>query len=129
MAARRKNPRLWAAFAVTATLALGGLAAPSHADEPAPTAASAGLSDPIPEKPAQSRTGLVLTEYAQFPKSEPVPAPTDPRLMRHARINTINELPDGSGRMATPDLNGTLYLTDPGTAARTQAAPRTCTST
>ncbi|MGW0288288.1 PQQ-dependent sugar dehydrogenase, partial [Streptomyces sp. NPDC003236] len=39
--------------------------------------------------------------------------------MRHARINTINELPDGSGRMATPDLNGTLYLTDPGTATRT----------
>ncbi|RFC70546.1 PQQ-dependent sugar dehydrogenase [Streptomyces sp. AcE210] len=118
MAARRKNPRLWAAFAVTATLALGGLAAPSHADEPAPAAATAGLGDPIPEKPAQSRTGLVLTEYAQFPKSEPVPAPTDPRLMRHARINTINELPDGSGRMATPDLNGTLYLTDPGTAGK-----------
>ncbi|WP_330247261.1 PQQ-dependent sugar dehydrogenase [Streptomyces sp. NBC_00562] len=117
MASRRTYRRPWAAVAVSAALALGGLAAPSHADEPA--AATAALTDPIPQKPVQSRTGLVLQEFAQFPKSEPVPAPTDPRLMRHARINTINELPDGSGRMATPDLNGTLYLTDPGTATRT----------
>ncbi|MGW3622977.1 PQQ-dependent sugar dehydrogenase [Streptomyces sp. NPDC000880] len=121
MASRRTYRRNWAALAVSAALALGGLAAPSHADEPAPAAATAALTDPIPQKPAQSRTGLVLQEFAQFPKSDPAPAPTDPRLMRHARINTINELPDGSGRMATPDLNGTLYFTDRGAATRTTA--------
>ncbi|MFF9511982.1 PQQ-dependent sugar dehydrogenase [Streptomyces sp. NPDC014724] len=116
MASRRTYRKSWAAVAAVAALAVGGLAAPSHADEPAAT--TAALTDPIPQKPVQSRTGLVLQEFAQFPKSEPVPAPTDPRLARHARINTINELPDGSGRMATPDLNGTLYLTDPGAATR-----------
>lgn len=54
--------------------------------------------------------GLVVEEVAQFPKSEPTPAPTDPRLMRHARINYLGELPDDSGRLYVPDLNGTLYL-------------------
>ena len=30
--------------------------------------------------------------------------------MRHARINGLTELPDGSGRFSVPDLNGKLYL-------------------
>ncbi|HTF09546.1 MAG TPA: PQQ-dependent sugar dehydrogenase, partial [Asanoa sp.] len=60
------------------------------------------------------RIGLVLEEYASFPKTEPTPAPTDARLMRQARINTIMELPDGSGRRAVPDLNGKLYLVENG---------------
>ncbi|MEU8238724.1 PQQ-dependent sugar dehydrogenase [Actinoplanes missouriensis] len=82
---------------------------------PAPAMAAAEpIDDPVPVEPVASRLGLVLDEYAQFPQSTPTPAPTDPRLMRHARINTIFELPDGSGRRAVPDLNGNLYLVKDG---------------
>ncbi|GID33446.1 PQQ-dependent sugar dehydrogenase [Paractinoplanes brasiliensis] len=52
----------------------------------------------------------MLTEYAQFPKSETNPPLVDQRLNRVARINTVMELPDGSGRRAVPDLNGSLYI-------------------
>ncbi|MEV4390257.1 hypothetical protein AB0J68_31875, partial [Micromonospora sp. NPDC049580] len=79
-----------------------------------PARAADAVYDPIPEMPAQSRLGLVLSEYARFPQSYPTPAPTDQRLMRTARINTIMELPDGSGRRAVPDLNGNLYLVENG---------------
>jgi hypothetical protein len=72
------------------------------------------LADPIPEKPVVSGLGLTVTEFAQFPKSEPTPAPTDPRLMRHARINYLGEVPDWSRRMYVPDLNGKLYFVRPG---------------
>jgi glucose/arabinose dehydrogenase len=72
------------------------------------------ITDPIPEEPIQSRLGLVLEEYAQLPESEPTPAPTDRRLMRHNRINYIGEVPDESGRMYLPDLNGPLYLLEDG---------------
>ncbi|MEV0717162.1 hypothetical protein AB0H87_21430, partial [Asanoa sp. NPDC050611] len=92
----------------TACLTAGALvlsllvASPAQAADP--------IYDPVPESQVQSRLGLVLEEYASFPKTEPTPAPTDARLMRQARINTIMELPDGSGRRAVPDLNGKLYL-------------------
>jgi hypothetical protein len=90
-----------------ATLALSLLvASPARAADP--------VYDPVPESQVQSRIGLVLEEYASFPKTEPTPAPTDGRLMRQARINTIMELPDGSGRRAVPDLNGKLYLVENG---------------
>ncbi|GGO26970.1 PQQ-dependent sugar dehydrogenase [Micromonospora parathelypteridis] len=79
-----------------------------------PARAADAVYDPIPEMPIQSRLGLVLSEYTNFPQSQPTPAPTDPRLMRTARINTIMELPDGSGRRAVPDLNGNLYLVENG---------------
>jgi hypothetical protein len=72
------------------------------------------IPDPIPQDPVQSGLGLVLEEYAQFPKTEPTPAPIDERLMRHARINYIGEIPDGSGRQFVPDLNGPLYVFDKG---------------
>ena len=89
------------------TLALSLLvASPARAADP--------VYDPVPESQVQSRIGLVLEEYASFPKTEPTPAPTDARLMRQARINTIMELPDGSGRRAVPDLNGKLYLVENG---------------
>ncbi|GIF71585.1 hypothetical protein Asi02nite_11030 [Asanoa siamensis] len=68
----------------------------------------------MPTAQVQSRLGLVLSEYTSFPKSEPTPAPTDGRLMRQARINTIMEVPDGSGRRAVPDLNGKLYFVEGG---------------
>jgi glucose/arabinose dehydrogenase len=77
-------------------------------------AADGAVYDPIPTEPVTSRLGLVLQEYASFPQSDPTPAPTDARLMRKARINTIMELPDGSGRRAVPDLNGNLYFVENG---------------
>ncbi|SEG95312.1 Carbohydrate binding module (family 35) [Nonomuraea solani] len=69
------------------------------------------IADPIPQNPIQADLGLVLTEYAQFPRSEPVPTPTDARLMRHARINHLSQLADG--RRVVPDLNGRLYTMPP----------------
>ncbi|GAB3462199.1 hypothetical protein GCM10027436_71850 [Actinophytocola sediminis] len=61
------------------------------------------MPDPVP-----ANLGITVEEFAQFPKTEPVPAPTDQRLVRHARINHLGELPDG--RMYVPDLNGQMYL-------------------
>jgi len=68
------------------------------------------IGDPIPQNPIASGLGLILTEYAQFPKSDPIPTPTDSRLMRWARINHLGEVPGGSGRRYVPDLNGKLYF-------------------
>jgi glucose/arabinose dehydrogenase len=73
------------------------------------------ISDPIPEDPVPSDLALTLEDFAAFPKSEPVPPPTDPRLMRWARINYVDELPDRSGRRYVPDLNGMLYFVHDGT--------------
>ncbi len=72
------------------------------------------ITDPIPEEPITSGLGLVLTEFASFPKSEPTPPPTDQRLVRWARINYLGEVPDGSGRLFVPDLNGKMYLLEHG---------------
>ncbi len=77
----------------------------AQADEP--------IQDPLPD-PVPSSLGLTVEEFARFPKSEPVPPPTDPRLMRHARINYLGEVPDGSGRLYVPDLNGRMYLVEHG---------------
>jgi glucose/arabinose dehydrogenase len=76
-----------------------------QATEPSP---GTPVSDPIPQEPIPSELGLTLTQFAQFPRSNPVPAPTDPRLRRHARINYLGQIP-GSSRLFTPDLNGRLY--------------------
>ncbi|MPZ97009.1 MAG: hypothetical protein GEU96_19380 [Propionibacteriales bacterium] len=75
----------------------------------------APIDDPIPTDPVDAGLALTVEEFASFPKSEPVPAPVDPRLMRQARINYLGEVPDGSGRMYVPDLNGKLYLVEDGT--------------
>ncbi|SDZ16254.1 Glucose/arabinose dehydrogenase, beta-propeller fold [Micromonospora pattaloongensis] len=101
----RRSP-LTAGLAAVAVALSTLVAAPARAGEP--------VHDPVPEMPSQSRLGLVLSEYASFPQSSPNPAPVDRRLMRTARINTIMELPDGSGRRAVPDLNGNLYLVEGG---------------
>ncbi|WP_327590616.1 PQQ-dependent sugar dehydrogenase [Nonomuraea sp. NBC_00507] len=70
------------------------------------------LDDPIPEKPTSSGLTLTLEEFASFPKTDTTPAPTDPRLVRWARINYLGELPDGSRRLYVNDLNGKLYFLD-----------------
>ena len=76
---------------------------------------STPILDPIPEAPIPSGLALAVETFAVFPKSEPIPAPTDPRLVRTARINYLGEIPDGSGRMFVPDINGALYLVTHGT--------------
>jgi hypothetical protein len=77
-------------------------------------AAPGPVYDPVPTEPVASRLGLVLTEYARFPQSFTDPPLIDQRLNRIARINTIMEVPDGSGRRAVPDLNGNLYFVENG---------------
>ena len=96
-------------FSLILALIVALLAAP-----PAPAQQDDPIADPIPEDPVPSGLGLVVEEVASFPKSEPTPPPTDPRLMRQARINYIGEVPDGSGRTYVPDLNGKLYLVEDG---------------
>ena len=81
---------------------------------PAAQAADGAVYDPVPTEPVTSKLGLVLSQYAQFPQSFTQPPLEDQRLNRIARINTIMELPDGSGRRAVPDLNGNLYLVENG---------------
>jgi glucose/arabinose dehydrogenase len=97
-------------YLVAGVVALVGLVLPApmasaQSDEP--------LADPLPD-PITSDLGLIVEEFATFPESEPVPTPTDQRLMRHARINYLGEVPDGSGRLFVPDLNGMLYLVEDG---------------
>ncbi|ONI81190.1 hypothetical protein ALI144C_21875 [Actinosynnema sp. ALI-1.44] len=86
---------------------------------PAPTAVADDLpvTDPIPEKPITSGIALTLAEVITMPRSEPTPPVTDARLRRHARINYFGELPDSSGRMYVPDLNGKLYFVKDGQSA------------
>jgi hypothetical protein len=95
-----------------------GVASDPASSEPAASqstlAADEPLLDPIPEDPRPADLALTLEEVVQFPASEPFPLTTDPRLVRRARINFFGELPDGSRRMYTPDLNGSLYFTKDG---------------
>lgn len=95
--------------------------APERAEQPeaetveiANATSAPPIRDPIPEDPIPSHLALTVEEFAAFPKSEPVPPPIDPRLMRGARINYLGEVPDRSGRMYVPDLNGTLYFVEDG---------------
>jgi Glucose / Sorbosone dehydrogenase len=91
-------------------LAAAVLAAPAGAQSGEP------IRDPIPEQPIQSGLGLELTEFTRLPQSNTYPGPpVDGRLVRWNRINYLGELPDGSGRMYVPDLNGKLYLLEDGT--------------
>lgn len=94
-----------AAPAVNGAPSTNGADAAAQADEP--------LQDPLPD-PVPSSLGLTVEEFAQLPKSEPTPPPTDQRLVRWARINHVGEVPDGSGRLYVPDLNGNMYLLDHG---------------
>ncbi len=104
MGVRRRWVPAIIATAVAATL----MAPPAGAGST--TSTDAPITDPVPEQPEQSRLGLVLQEHAQLPASQPTPPATDQRLMRHNRINYVGEVPDGTGRMYVPDLNGPLHL-------------------
>jgi hypothetical protein len=99
----------WWVTAVTTSLVAAALS--PLATSATATDASGPGAPPIPPDPEPSNLGLVLEEYAQLPASEPNGPWTDVRLGdRHNRINYIGEVPDGSGRLYVPDLNGDLYL-------------------
>ncbi len=76
------------------------------------------IKDPLPN-PTLSGLGITLTQFATFPQSTAVPTPTDSRLNVRARINFLGEIPDGTGRLFTPDLNGKLYHLRAGQAPAT----------
>lgn len=104
-----RSTRWWVAAVTTSlvTAALSPLALPASADD----RGSGPGAPPIPPDPTPSTLGLVLEEYAQLPASTPNGPWTDARLgARHNRINYVGEVPDGSGRLYVPDLNGNLYL-------------------
>ncbi|MGQ0483261.1 MAG: PQQ-dependent sugar dehydrogenase [Pseudonocardia sp.] len=65
---------------------------------------------PLPD-PTPTGLGVTLTEFATLPPSKTnPPVPRGDKLDRRNRINYLGELPDGSGRLFVPDLNGRLYL-------------------
>ncbi|MGH9246457.1 MAG: PQQ-dependent sugar dehydrogenase [Acidimicrobiales bacterium] len=101
------KPSRYVQVGLAAVLALSLAAPPAAAQSDEP------LVDPLPD-PITSTLGLTVEEFLTFPESEPVPPPTDERLIRHARINYLGEVPDGSGRLYVPDLNGMLYLVEDG---------------
>jgi glucose/arabinose dehydrogenase len=76
------------------------------------------LIDPLPQ-PTESNLTITLEEFAQLPESEMEPPGTG-RLDRWNRINYVGEVPDGSGRLFVPDLNGPMYLLDKETGEHTE---------
>ncbi|GAA4884367.1 PQQ-dependent sugar dehydrogenase [Serinicoccus chungangensis] len=69
------------------------------------------LLNPLPD-PEPSVLGIEVEELVQLPESSTTPAASDQRLIRHNRITHLDEIPDGSGRLAIPDMNEMLYLVD-----------------
>lgn len=69
------------------------------------------LLNPLPD-PELSTLGIEIEELVQLPASQTTPATQDQRLIRHNRITHLDEVPDGSGRLAVPDMNAILYMVD-----------------
>ncbi|PWD50373.1 glucose dehydrogenase [Serinibacter arcticus] len=69
------------------------------------------LLNPLPD-PTPVSLGIEVEELAQLPASTTTPATQDQRLIRHNRVQHVDEVPDGSGRLAVPDMNAILYLVD-----------------
>src|SRR6056300_2044329 len=66
------------------------------------TAQNQPVDDPAPTPTASGLT-LTLEEFATIPASSVPPAPT-------TRIVYLSEIPDGSGHLVVPDLNGKVWL-------------------
>jgi glucose/arabinose dehydrogenase len=99
------------AVVVAATVAVGSGALPVPRDLPR---TDGPITDPILEKPIVSGLALTLKEFVTMPPSDPPPI-DDLRVKRWARINFLGEVPDRSGRLFVPDLNGKMYLIEQGT--------------
>ncbi len=108
------TPKVLAGLAATLVLAACG-GSPGVDGEPDPrefptlkpfAAPSPPLQDPKPDG-----LTVTLTKFAQLPPSTTNPrVPRGDKLDRHNRINYLGEVPDGSGRLYVPDLNGSLYF-------------------
>jgi hypothetical protein len=82
--------------------------------QPGVSQATGPLIYPLAD-PVTSGLGLTLRELVTIPPSKPnPPPPAGDNLDRWARINYLGEVPDGSGRLFVPDLNGKLYLIQDG---------------
>jgi len=111
------SPRVLAGFIAALLLSA---CSPNGIDNRMPDTRSPGprehlkpFSPPSPPLPDPKPDGLAitLTEFAQLPPSKTNPrAPRGDKLDRYNRINYLGELPDGSGRLYVPDLNGSLYF-------------------
>ncbi|MGH3844666.1 MAG: hypothetical protein ACRDS0_24965 [Pseudonocardiaceae bacterium] len=94
------------------TISVAVLAATACSAPPAPVGP---LIHPLAD-PIAAGFGLTLQELVTIPGSKPNPPPsTGDTLDRWARINYLGEVPDGSGRLFVPDLNGKMYLIKDGT--------------
>ncbi|GMA30299.1 PQQ-dependent sugar dehydrogenase [Litorihabitans aurantiacus] len=69
------------------------------------------LENPLPD-PTPVSLGIEVEELAQLPASTTTPETQDQRLIRHNRVQHVDEVPDGSGRLAVPDMNAILYTVD-----------------
>ncbi|MEJ3744911.1 PQQ-dependent sugar dehydrogenase [Actinomycetes bacterium KLBMP 9797] len=77
------------------------------------TATGKPIADPLPGKLKPGKLGVSLTDFITLPVTRPArigPPSVPPVAPGQARINYIGEIPDGSGRLYVPDLNGMLYL-------------------
>lgn len=99
-------------FALATWALIAGTPAAAQTDAGVEGAVVEPLLNPLPV-PIRSNLGLVIEPFVTLPPSAPTSGvATDRRLQRHNRINDLSELPDGSGRLAVPDLNGPLYMLD-----------------
>jgi hypothetical protein len=95
-------------------IAATGCSTPAAPPAPGPSSApdsggSTPLVHPLPN-PTPAGLGLTITEFVTMPPSKPnPPVETGDNLDRWNRINHLGEIPDGSGRLFVPDLNGKLY--------------------
>jgi glucose/arabinose dehydrogenase len=88
---------------------------PSSADpaDPCVTIKATPIDDPLPGELKPGTLGVSLSDFIQLPRSRPdvvIPPSGRPIAPGAARINYIGEIPDGSGRLYVPDLDGMLYL-------------------
>ncbi|MEZ5490741.1 MAG: PQQ-dependent sugar dehydrogenase [Gammaproteobacteria bacterium] len=81
-----------------------------------PAELPAALADPIPEPIPASDVTVALQNFVRLPETQDSAAPPQTNNA-YARIQYLQPLPDGSGRLAINDLRGLLYLFDPATSS------------
>ncbi|WP_245645294.1 PQQ-dependent sugar dehydrogenase [Pseudonocardia acaciae] len=95
---------------VAVVLAAAACSSPAPPAAPPPPPRERVIVQPPLPDPVPSGSGLVLSDFMMLPQSTPNPPPeSGDNLDRWARINYLGEIPDGSGRLYVPDLNGKLY--------------------
>ena len=69
------------------------------------------IDDPIPERIEKGNIVVEAVEFVRAPKTDD-PAHPEYTNDAYARVQYMQPLPDGSGRLAFSDLRGLLYITD-----------------